>query len=80
MVGIKEMKLDGPLPPRMNDGMVGTMVDEVGPPLVGSRPTTVCAVKKGPLGPGFVSQVEGIPRMMGQMDTTPRSTIPPERG
>ena len=80
MVRIVRMEVKGPLPPCMSGGMVGTMVDGVGPPLVGSRPTTVCAVKKGPLGPGFVSQVEGIPRMMGQMDTTPRSTIPPERG
>ena len=77
MVGIKEMKLDGPLPPRMNDGMVGTMVDEVGPPLVGSRPTTVCTVEKVPLGLGLVGPAEGIPRIMGGTDSCPLSTVPP---
>ena len=68
MVGITRMEVEGPLPPCINGGMVGTTVARVGPPLVGGGPTTVCAVARIPLGPGPVGPVEAIPGMMGGME------------
>ena len=75
------MEVEGTQSPCMNDGMVGTTVAGVGPPLVDSGPTAMCVVEKGPLGPGPVGPAEGIPRMMSGRDTIPLSIVPPpERG
>ena len=57
--------------------MVVTTVAGMGPPLVGSEPTTVCAVVTGPLGLGPIGLVEGIPVMIGGMDMSPLLTFPP---
>ena len=43
------MDVEGPLPLGINNGMVGTVVAGAGLPLVGSIPTTVCAVMVVPL-------------------------------
>ena len=49
----------------------------MGTPLVGSELAPVCAVIRGPLGPGPIGPVEGIPMMIGGMDVSPLMTIPP---
>ena len=77
MVGIVRTNVEGPLPPSINGGMVVTMGAGMQPPLVGSEPSTVCAVTRGPLGLGHVDPVEGIPMMIGGMDMIPLLTIPP---
>ena len=70
------MDVEGPLSPDRNSCMVGTTVAGVGPTLVGSEPTTMCMVEKGPLGLGPFGPVEGTPVMMGGMDTIPLLTVP----
>ena len=62
------MDMEGPLPPGIQGGMVGTTVAGVGPPVVGNVPAAVCVVEMGPL--------EGIPVMMGGKDIGPPPTIP----
>ena len=64
MVGIVGIYVEGPLPPGINGGIVRTNLAIMGPPLVGSRPTTMCAVGNGPLRLELVGLVEGIPVMM----------------
>ena len=66
------MDVEGPLPLGIKGGMVGTMVDGVGSPLMGSFQTTTCAVVMGPL--------EGITMMMGGKDVGPPPTIPLWKG
>ena len=80
MVGIVRMEVEGPIPPCMNGGMVGTMMDRAGPPLFGSGPTTVCEVVRGPLGTRPIGPTEGISGMTGGTDTSPLLTIPPLKG
>ena len=80
VVGIDGMELEGTMPPCMNGGMVGTTVAGVGLPLVGSEPAAMCAVENGPLGPGPISSMEGIPVMMSKTNTSLLSIIPPWKG
>ena len=77
MEGIVRTDMEVPLPPGIKGGTIVTTVVGMGPPLVGSEPTAMCAVKMGPLEPGPVGQVEGIPMMIGGMDIIPLLTIPP---
>ena len=44
---------------------------------MGSEWPTMCAVTRGPLGPGHVGPVEDIPVMIGGMGVSPLLTIPP---
>ena len=55
------------------------MVARVGPPLVGSNPTIVWVVTRGPLGPGNVGLAKGIYGVMGGSFTSLLQTIPPGR-
>ena len=77
MVGIVEIDVEGPLPPGINGGMEVVTIVGMGPPLVGSEPTTVCGVQRDPLGLGPIDPVERIPIMIGGMDVSPLLTIPP---
>ena len=77
MVGIVGTDMEGPFPPGIKGVMVVTMMAGMGPPLVGSEPTTVCAVTRGLLGPRLVGLVERIPMMIGGMDVSPLLTFPP---
>ena len=72
--------MEEPLPLGTNGGTVGTTMDGVGPPLVGSKVEKMCTVEKGPLGSEPIDPVEGIPVMMGGIDTSPLPTIPPWKG
>ena len=56
-----------------------TMVARMEPPLVGSEPTIVCAVTRGPLGTGTIGPEERIPMMIGGMAVIPLLIIPLER-
>ena len=80
MVGIAKIDVEVTLPLGINGGMVKTTVVGVGPSLVGSIPTVMCAVEKGPLEPGLVGLVEGRTRIGGERDTTSLSIAPPETG
>ena len=54
-----------------------TMVVQMGPQLVGSEPTVVGAVRRGPLGTRPLGPVEGIIVMICGMDMRQLVTIPP---
>ena len=72
--------MGGKLPRGINGVMVVKMVAGMGPQLVGTKETIVCSVTRGPLGPGPVGPMEGIPVMIGGMDVSPLLTIPPWKG
>ena len=77
MVGIVGMEVEGLLPLGINGGIVENVVVDVGPPIVGNKPTSKCVVGKISLGLGLVGQVEETPVMIGGMDISTLLTIPP---
>ena len=76
VTGMEGTDVEGPLPPGKKGGMAVTLVAGPEPPLMGSEPSAVCVVTRGPLGLGLVRPVEGIHVMIGGMDVRPLLTIP----